>query len=188
MLFKRLDLNGMNDVYLNHLKKDFAADEVKPFSAIRDMFLRGEYEAFGFYEGDELSAYAFFVTPKGIDTVLLDYFAVLSDKRGSGIGSQCISVMKDRINKSIILETEHPLFFKSAEDKQTRLRRIAFYERNGLSLSGVHTRLFGVDFLIMQFKDGVCDKKLHQMIKDVYNCMFADIMNTEKVKIFDLEE
>ncbi|MBQ8533846.1 MAG: GNAT family N-acetyltransferase [Clostridia bacterium] len=187
MIFRRLSEKELGEVYESYLKKDFAADEVKPFSAIMDMYDRGEYEAYGFFEDNMLLAYAYFVTPKSSDTVLLDYFAVAGEKRGSGIGSSAVQIMGENINKSIVLEIEHPAFYKDQDDLLTRNRRIRFYERNGLLLSKVHTRLFGVDFLIMQFeKTAVSDEILRQKIADIYKCMFNKI-NTSKVTIFDLE-
>ncbi len=188
MIFRKLSEKKIGEVYESHLKKDFAEDEVKPFSVIWDMYVRDEYEAYGFYENEVLLAYAYFVAPKGQDFVLLDYFAIIEGKRGKGIGSKAVELLGESIEKSIVLETEHPAFYKDEEDRVTRLRRIAFYERNGLLLSRVHTRLFGVDFLIMQYKKNkVSDEILKQKITDIYKCMFKKI-GTQNVMIYSLEE
>lgn len=188
MIFRNLSETEIGEVYESHLKKDFACEEVKPFSVIWDMYLRGEYEAYGFFEDNMLLAYAYFVAPKGLKVVLLDYFAVIDGKRDKGIGSKAVRLLGESIEKSIVLETEHPAFYKDEADRVTRVRRIAFYERNGLLLSRVHTRLFGVDFLIMQYrKNMVSDEILKQKITDIYKCMFKKI-GTQNVMIYSLEE
>lgn len=52
-------------VYEGHMRKDFPASELKPLSSIRRMQAEGIYDCLGFYEGDMLVGYAFFVADRG---------------------------------------------------------------------------------------------------------------------------
>jgi len=56
--------------------------------------------------------------------VFIEHFAIEPGLRGLGIGEKCLSKIKVRFSKNVILETELPL-------DDIRIRRIKFYERNG---------------------------------------------------------
>ncbi len=61
------------------------------------------------------------------DFIFLEHFAVLSTKRGNGIGANALKLLKE-IGKIIILEIEYPV------DELTS-RRLNFYNRNGFKLT-----------------------------------------------------
>jgi len=60
--------------------------------------------------------------------VFVENFAVQSDLRGQGLGSDLLRVLTGHFGLPVILEVEPP------EDDLTR-RRVAFYERNGYHLN-----------------------------------------------------
>ena len=59
--------------------------------------------------------------------VYLEHFAVLENKRGNGIGSTALNLLKQK-GKTVILEIEEPI------DDLT-IRRLNFYKRNGFILT-----------------------------------------------------
>ena len=65
------------------------------------------------------------------DIVLLDYFAILDQFRGEGLGAETLKTFKERYpDKRLILEIEIPE--ESAPNNAQRLSRKKFYLRNGL--------------------------------------------------------
>ena len=138
-------------VYEGHMRKDFPASELKPLSSIRRMQAEGIYDCLGFYEGDVLVAYAFFVADRGRGYLLLDYLAVCGPYRGGGYGSRCLEKIKGfyKEENGILLECESRKSAKGEAELTERERRIRFYLRNGCVETGVMSLLFGVEFEIL---------------------------------------
>ena len=75
----------------------------------------------------------------------------------------------------------------------TRIRRIAFYKKNGLTMTDVRSMLFGVNYNIMMLelnKDnaatGICDTDTaRQQLKNIYNIMFEEEKFKDKVIIYE---
>ena len=67
-----------------------------------------------------------------IPLVLLDYLGVTSAKRNSGLGGEILRRLT-ALKFPLVTESELPVEGDSAEENHLRLRRIAFYERNGFS-------------------------------------------------------
>lgn len=141
-------------IFHDHMKEDFAADELKPLSMMYDMLDRGIYKGFGFYEQEKLIGYAFLVIGGG-NCVLLDYLAICPEFRNRGYGSLVLTALAEelakekRISGGLILESEKPEAGKTGEDRALRLRRIGFYERNGFRRTTLICELFGVAYTIM---------------------------------------
>ena len=151
MQAKLLSLAECKRVYEDYLVKDFPADEVKPFSSIRRMTQKGLYQSWGFYEENDLAAYAFLCDDCRQRFSLLDYYAVNASLRGRGYGQRALAVLRERYRayKGVIIESENPDFAKNEEDRRTRVRRLAFYEKCGLTDSGVRGSAFGVEYRIL---------------------------------------
>ena len=58
-------------------------------------------------------------------------------------------------NKRVFLEIESTVS-KQVEDYDIKIRRKAFYERNGLESQGYLVNLFGVEMEIMSFNCDIC--------------------------------
>ncbi len=141
----------LKELYEKEAVRDFPKEELKPLSTMKCLMEKDLYRAFGFYEQENLCAYAFFVClPKG-QTALLDYFAVLPPYRSLGIGSKILSLFIE-IHKDlfgILIEVENPTFSSTKEEKNLRERRIDFYERNGALKTEIYLSLFQVPFEIL---------------------------------------
>ena len=147
-----LNSEEIKDIYNKYMVKDFPPDELKPLSIILDMLDRGIYACYGIFEGNSLLGYAYLTVLS--DLVLVDYLAVAPEFRGSGIGTSLLEELKTILTgKTIIIECENPDFATEEQDKITKLRRIAFYTRSGFALSGVTTRLYDVEYVILSYPD-----------------------------------
>ena len=149
-----LNLAQVRTVYRERLIRDFPSDEVKPLSMIERALKRGDYRCYGGFSGDTLWAYAFFVTvqEQGKALWLFDYLAVEENHRDQGIGSAFLQALDREILPEadiVLLEIDDPDHAEGAE-RIRRLRRAAFYSRNGLIDIGVTACVFGADFRILE--------------------------------------
>ena len=84
---------------------------------------------------------------------MFDYYAVIKDMRGMGVGSHFIKKLlaEDLGDGSLVLlEIEDPDCARSPEDREICERRRSFYINNGLIDTGVHVNTFGVEFVLME--------------------------------------
>lgn len=126
----------------------FPANEKKPFWMIRMKHYQNAADVWVLEESDEFAGLA--ITMNGADLVLLDYFAVVKEKRSGGIGSKAISMLQQKYGmRRFFLEIE------SVEDasgnREERLRRKKFYLDNGMGELGVRVTLFGVDMELLGY-------------------------------------
>ena len=96
-----------------------------------------------------MCGYAFFIRKE--DWLLLDYYVILPEWRNQGIGGIFLKKFKEffRDCAGILLEVERPEMAENEQERTIRVHRIRFYQRNGVQLTGLKVRLFGVPFYIM---------------------------------------
>lgn len=175
MNLKKLTLEQMLEIYQEHMVNDFPAAELKPFKKIEEMVNRGVYLGYGLFEEQELDGYAFFVKPENGELILLDYFAICSDRRCGGMGSKALKAMTESLSeyKGMILEVENPDFAQDEESLEIMKRRIAFYERNGLCQTEVTSFVFEVEYRIMVICfDGCGVADYYTQLDGIYRTMF----------------
>ncbi len=138
-------------IYRQYLRKDFPFMECRPWFSIQRAFRQGCYTAYGYKEDTQLLAYASLMAGEGSPYRLLDYYAVLPDRRGQGIGSAFLTALTSAVSgmDGIFIEAENPAFARDTKEKQTRQRRLSFYQHGGARLTGVSTRLFRVEYTIL---------------------------------------
>lgn len=140
-------------LYAHHLSRDFPPAERKPLAAILSLLRRGRYLCLGGFAGEELRAYAFFTrVPEG-PCWLLDYYAVCQGGRGQGAGSAFWRQLPGHLDgcQGLLIEVEDPDTAPTAQERETRRRRIRFYLKNGARGTGCRCRLFGVEYRILFF-------------------------------------
>lgn len=149
MEIKILEELEIREIYENYMVQDFPESELKPLDRILQMRNLKSYECLGFYEDDVLRAYGYLLKQQKF--VLLDYFAVCSEVRGTGYGSASLNRMKEFYQESaaIILECESICSAKTKEEYQVRSKRIQFYKKSGYQISNVKAKLFDVEFSIL---------------------------------------
>ena len=152
----------VEEIYLSRLKKDFPPDELRPFSSMQALYKMNAYDAFGITDGSSLLGYALFVKRKtdGGEELLLDYYAVSEECRGTGIGSAFLALLQENFSaaRCVILEIEDPDAAADEAERRVRERRLSFYLKNGCALTKVKANTFGVDFLILEMQP----KKKHE--------------------------
>lgn len=175
MKAKLLSEQDIINIYNKHLVVDFPEDELKPLDLLMNLYKNGNYIAFGFYKEATLMAYAFITVNNRGDYLLLDYYAVVKENRGTGIGGTCLKLMKNQLKeyKGLIIETENPLFANNSKDKEIRERRIRFYENNLLRHTGITSAVKGVEYkiLVLEFNLVSEDDIIRTQLINLYKTM-----------------
>ncbi len=145
---KTADISEIEKIYEKYMREDFPPDELKPLRYITKAVSEGWYKVYLFYDRC-IKAYAF-VASCGDNIAFLDYFAVLTDYRGEGIGSEAFKKLSELPDvKYIVFEVESVETAKNSEDETIRKKRIDFYTRNGAVKTHGKYNVFGVEYDIM---------------------------------------
>ena len=142
MEIRLLNEKEAEQIYHTHMERDFPPSELKPFSSVQDMMHRGMYEPLALYEDGQLAAYAWQTVLPDCPGALLDYFAVLPDRRGGGVGTRALHALVGYYTprkQTLILECEHPAF---APDPAVAKRRVGFYLRAGARATAMESLVF----------------------------------------------
>ena len=191
---RELTINEPEEIYEKHLRRDFPPDEVKPFSIIREMSSKRNYYMYGFYErgkgqGEEtLCAYAFLLADYKRKMLLLDYFAVCGQLRGSGYGSHALAMLREECAawNGIMIEVEDDeLPGLDEETRKVRQRRIVFYKGANCQMTTTRCRLWGVDYriMILPVMDSRAGEDMAIKIRSVYQCMYDDAILQKRFAI-----
>lgn len=157
MLIKEFTPNDFTMIYNNYMIYDFPAAELKPLDRILFTMSTGLCRCFGLFENETLYGYSIFITPPDSPYILLDYFAVVGDSRGKGIGSKFLSNLKQFFNetypnvKGFFIECESIRTASTSEEESIRTRRISFYESNGCLPTLLGSNLFDVEYSICYY-------------------------------------
>lgn len=148
LTWRLLTAEELTNVYLNEMRRDFPAGELKPLSMILNSEAAGTAHTWGVYEDDALVAYLLMVRPVGCEVSQLDYFAVLPQYRAGGIGAALLAALPDHEKgaQAILIEAECP---EKAEDEAMAVRRLGFYARCGARDTGYYEHLFDAWFRIL---------------------------------------
>ncbi len=189
-----LTINVAEEIYEKHLNGDFPPDEVKPFSIIKEMWSKKNYYMYGFYEKgkgqreETLCAYAFLLADHKRKMLLLDYFAVCGQLRGSGYGSCSLAMLREECAdwNGIMIEVEDDeLPGLDEETRKVRQRRIAFYKGADCQMTTTRSRLWGVDYRIMVLPvmDSQAGEDMAGKVRSVYQCMYDDAVLQKRFAI-----
>lgn len=127
-------------------KSAFPRVEQKPFPLLRFNQKRGITNIFSIEDNDEFCGLAMTIEYK--DRVLLIYFAIAEDKRGTGIGTKALQILLEKYkDKRLYLEIESTKV--PCENYESRQKRKKFYLKNGLTELDYGVNLFSVDMEIL---------------------------------------
>ncbi|MCD8368199.1 MAG: GNAT family N-acetyltransferase [Clostridiales bacterium] len=177
---KRLEPDELRAVYKKHIREDFPRGERRPLFAMERMQKAGRYDCYGYYQEDSLVAYACYILTQSSSYALLDYFAVVPELRGHGIGSRFLRDLNGTVSAKcgVFIEAESPDSAKTEEERQIRERRIRFYLSNGAGRTTSRCLLFGVDYNILFIAtNDTADKKdaeqLHHAVEALYRELYG---------------
>ena len=171
-----MDFRQVESLYKSRLAKDFAEDERKPLSAMKESWEKGQYDCYGLFDGEEIVGYAFFV--RNGKYFLLDYFAIKEDRRNEGLGSIFLKQLADGMEKErcVIVEVEDPDKANNCDDKALRNRRLHFYLRNGYLKTALTSSVFGVAYRLLEASNGVphAARDISAAYTDIYRSTLPD--------------
>lgn len=185
MTIRKLDTHEVRDVYRKYLRNDFPRNERRPLWNIMNMRRQKQYICYGVFCENRLVCYVFFVTLTvgSRNCCLLDYFAVMPELRGSGIGSWFITQFEKYIQHMdlVIVETENPDKAKNCAERAVMESRLSFYLRNGLRDTGVMVETFGVPYRILELPlAGKKSEVTQEEVRSVYEA-FYHVLMTERM-------
>lgn len=156
----------------------FPASEKKPFSMIRSMYKKGKSDVWYCADGGKFAGLV--ITINGPDKILLDYLAVVKNRRGQGIGSEMLQKMREQYTgKGVFLEIE--IVDEAADNYEERKRRKQFYLSNGMTPMNVFVELFGVDMELLGFDCALTFEEYHDFYRDNYNAWAAEHVKRGKM-------
>lgn len=189
---EKVSLETAREIYETYMKADFPPEEIKPFPVIEKMWKKNSYFVYAFYEdaaksskaqntgdGRVLCAYAFLLADNKNQVLLLDYFAVLKEKRGGGYGSHAFSLLRETCAdwNALIVEVENDELADIDDTTRiTRKRRISFYTEAGCRMTDVRSRLWGVDYriMVMPLLDRYAGEHIEEKLKSLYGGMYNE--------------
>lgn len=157
---KKLGNKEITFLYGTYMRQDFPSDELKPLSHILKSMEEGYGFSLGLYEEERLAGYAVFILCEETRCALLDYFAILSDRRGEGLGHRAFLLFQTYFKENLPLveglyiESERIAAAENEKQRLTRERRIAFYESCGCEMTDLQAVLFGVDYSVLYMRMG----------------------------------
>ena len=180
---KRLDLEILEKLYETRMVHDFPKNELRPYRSFQQLTKENHYVSYGYIDdAGEILAYACFAVLPKEKAVLLDYYAVDKRQRGTGIGSAFIRQFREAmapVADHMLLEVESVNTAKDDADAEMRRHRIRFYEKNHSHLTGVRSRLMGVEFNVMctPFTERrMSDARIQEELQKFYRFILAPIL------------
>lgn len=128
-------------------KQAFPKAERKPFFLMQKKQREGSMEIWSIEdEKGEFVGLAIMVLYR--DLALLDYFAIAPEKREGGMGSKAFQMLKKQYgDKRFFIEIESPKI--ESYNREQRIRRKAFYIKNGMAVLPFMVKLFGIEMEIL---------------------------------------
>ncbi|MCP9766312.1 GNAT family N-acetyltransferase [Lacihabitans sp. LS3-19] len=112
-------------------ESSFPANERQPIETLKIRLKINKEVLFAAKLNNKVVGIGFLFDLLGSDFLLLDYLAVKHNHRGNQVGERLFKQLKEYANnqkKHLLMEVDDPEF---GEDKELRIKRIAFYQKNG---------------------------------------------------------
>ena len=187
---RRLTQDKFWEIFHTLLQEDFPQSEIREKENFENLWEKERYLALGWYENEQLTGYAFFISG-GEDTLLLDYFAIHASKRGKGSGSLFLEAFRKYFEQEvnyIVLEAENPQFALDEKDQELREKRIAFYEKNNSFFSGVTTTVLDDHYQILVLptqEEQRADMDWAALMERIYGIIFPQKAYMGKIHIYE---
>lgn len=168
-------ISQVQELYL----QSFPKEERKPFSLILAKREEGVSEILCAENtsGDMLGE-AILIQQE--DLVLLDYFAVAPEFRGSGIGSSILKQLQERYSgRRFLLEIESTQ--NPSDNHEQRLKRKRFYTKNGMKCMDYIVSVFDVEMEVLTFDCEVCFEQYRSIYEHVFGTKAAERIQLVKL-------
>jgi hypothetical protein len=185
-----ITIEGLRALY-PIMEVDFPPDELKSLNKLERLMAQGISQGYLLTDHGETIGYAFLLRQPGEDMVLLDYYAIFSHLRGQSFGSQGLELLKAACPQGIFLEAEDPQSARSPQERETRLRRVAFYQRASFVPCPFENSVFGVHYLIHLWAETIPEsrcRKAAQLLAGAYRCQLSEPAYQRQVHITTPEE
>ncbi len=152
-MIRELNIGELPEMYEHFILPYFPSDEVKPLASMQKMYEEGRYKVLAMMDEEDRDRIAgcacFTLHPDG-KACLLDYYAIDRNLRCKGYGSRMLQMFAkgELIKLPIMIETELVEEAENEEQRQERIRRNLFYEKNGAVRTDLITDIFGVFYSI----------------------------------------
>lgn len=145
--------------------------ERMPFFVLKDKIRKGKMEMYEITdETGEFLGFGCYLTHK--DIALGQYLAIMPKYQSMGIGSRALPLIVETMgDRRLVFEIESTLI--DASDIDTRRRRKAFYEKNGMRSMGYSVKYFGVEMEIMAHNDQVSYEEYTATYREVLGLFFT---------------
>lgn len=164
-----LDMPFILDLY----QKAFPKEERKPFSLIERKAAMGSMEILTLKEGGRRCGFA--ITAIGQDLVLLDYFAIAEEYQGQGLGSDALFLLRELYrDKQFFLEIEE--LDETQPNYSQRVRRKAFYLRNGMQETGIRIELFHIKMELLASKPGLHYEDCEVLYRELFGAAYRNMV------------
>lgn len=164
-----LDMKFILDLY----QQSFPETERKPFSEIERKTAMGSMEMLIIKEKKRRVGFA--ITAVTEESVLLDYYAFSKEEQGKGYGSEILQLLKELYSEKLFfLEIEEP--DEGAENQSERIRRKAFYLKNGMQETGIRIRLFGIPMEILAAQEDMTFEQCRKLYRFLYGPMYQKVV------------
>lgn len=155
-------LEKIYDLYM----EAFPASERKPFALMVEKTKSGQMKLFSL-EDEQNTFLGMGIVVLNRDLVLLDYFAIASEYRNLGIGTQALRLFREQYHQQrFFLEVESTI--GKQEELELKKRRKNFYLRNQMTEMPYLVALFGVEMEILTDGCRVDFKEYFQLYEHVF--------------------
>ncbi len=152
----------------------FPEQEKKPMYVMEQLVKDGKMEMNALVEEGEFVGLA--INLHSGDYVLLDYYAVLPEKRSGGYGSKGLEILLSHFeDQKYIFEIETQ--DENADNAQDRKRRKDFYLRNGLKETGLFANVYDTDFEILTPNGELTFQEYVDFLREVLGEEYVQFLN-----------
>lgn len=145
----------------------FPDDEKKPFELILKKCEEKSAEILAIQD-DNCEFLGLAITVLYNNMVLLDYFAISPEHRGNNVGSNALKMLFNRYSgRKFVLEIENTNI--ASDNCGERLRRKAFYIKNGMKAMPYIVNLLGVEMEIMTYNCDVTFEEYYSIYANVFS-------------------
>lgn len=177
--YRQAELREIEGIYNTYMVKDFPPLELKPLKSIEEAVKKGWYKVYLACDKNEIKGYAN-IAFCGEGIYFLDYFAVMENVRGTGVGTAFFNHLPSVTNaKCILLEVESVESAKNEAEAELRKRRIAFYKRSGCVDTGCVYNVFGVEYNVFINKDIPLTSDFLATVLSAYEYAYAAILRRD---------